>query len=944
MHKREVSLINKPNLIKMKKFLLILCALVCGTLAFAQTGTYTDNLHLTINGDDDGVVKSTVSIEYIDEANGIIAFTLHDFYVDVYIGEWLTIKLGDLTVYDIQLGDEVDGVAEFSCTDNSNVAYPDADPLYSMFISDVSVNMTGEVSETKLRARMDITVKILGALSYPITATFGYDYEYLVVNAQTGNYLGGGLDWGTHATELGKPQFFLFTDQLDGTYTLFGNQGGTSIGWDVDYAGLYIDAVNPLTWEIIETDGGVYIATDEGYLTGNGFQEAVTLEHSSSSSAVWKLVTKDEIIATMADASVDNPVDVTPLIPAPEPKRNDWGSSWVATGYNTSAVPDNYSLGQDYSTANCAESYHSKNGFDIRQAIPDLPTGYYTLSAQAFYRNEGGTVVPVMYIDNAQYELPVLTTNANSMEEAYQEFLRELHTITADFYVGEDDEEVTVGFASLTTDDDGMWTIFGELGLTYTGSQPRTLQLVEGIMNVDVEAEMKAAIEAYNTDPTSENFSAAQVAIAAAEESVAYYSEITDAIDSGDWEATYNGFDAAGQAAFDNGFLAAYEARTLTNESLDEGLATACKQQTTAGKDITLAMDVVDWTNATGNYQTGRERYATDNYTADEGNILYQHIDGLVAGATYEVSFYAAANSTSDRGFDNIYGDDIAQAFANELADAVTVVDQTACTIVSADNLHTFTVTVGDDAVLEYGLQNIGTGGNWYVCQAVSLIIVAVEGEEPEPESSAYVFVCTDWGSIDLGRVSDDNVTYDETNNTITVVASGTNNVALSNGREAPFTTADMTVTNKQCWYTVVGTNISTADGDSRLWWMNGANWGEWDPTVVVELDDGQVLVTWDLSTMTEIDVNLLGDENHLDGWTGFGVTSTTGTSVISDINFYTTEEIDVLTGGVATSIDTVETAGTELAKDGIYTLSGMRVSKAVKGVYIVDGKKVLVK
>ncbi len=169
----------------------------------------------------------------------------------------------------------------------------------------------------------------------------------------------------------------------------------------------------------------------------------------------------------------------------------------------------------------------------------------------------------------------------------------------------------------------------------------------------------------------------------------------------------------------------------------------------------------------------------------------------------------------------------------------------------------------------------------------------------PETDTrTPYGFVCTDWGSMDLSRLTDDKVTHDETNNTITVNVTGDNNVALGNGREAPYTTANYYVTNEQSWFIVVGTNLSTASGASKLWWMDGANSGEWDPTEVKTLSDGQVLVAWDLSTMAAIDVNLQNEKNTLSGWTGFGLTSTTGTSVISDINFYTEDEAHSMIDG----------------------------------------------
>ncbi len=257
---------------------------------------------------------------------------------------------------------------------------------------------------------------------------------------------------------------------------------------------------------------------------------------------------------------------------------------------------------------------------------------------------------------------------------------------------------------------------------------------------------------------------------------------------------------------------------------------------------------------------------------------------------------------------------------------------------------YTLTCEVGEDGVLDISLDiPEGVEYNWIAFKNLSVTYV---GEEVVDNS--YQFVCTDWSSIDLGRVTNDNISYDEDANTITVNAgTGTNNVALSNGLSAPYTTADYTVSSEQNWYVVVASNISTELTDSRLWWMNGVNDGEFTPDYIVELESGEILIAWDLSATT-IDTNLQDDENYLDGWTGFGLTSTTGTSVVSDINFYTWSEAVAkypeLEEAIATEISSVETAGTELVKDGIFDMAGRRVSKAIKGVYIVDGKKVLVK
>ncbi len=533
--------------------------------------------------------------------------------------------------------------------------------------------------------------------------------EYLIVNAE-GNYLGGGLTWGTQASIIGKPQFIGFELQEDGTYHLDSHQYNSA---DSHYLGanLYFDST-PVDWTIEEVDGGytIYGTVDDGtgYLTSNGFQTVPTVE---ADPYVWTLLTIEDVIAGMDEATADAPVDVTALIASPELKRNsntDYHPTWTVTGYDGTGTPSNYAFGGGSAVANCAESYHSTNGFNFSQEITLPLAGYYTLSAQGFYRDDSSEtlLLPVMYAGEESVEFPEITRDddylgvADNMANAYQEFLLGLHPIDAiTIEATEDGETVVIGFKG---EDTSLWQIMGELTLLYSGE----------------------------------------------------------------------------------------------------------------------------------------------------------------------------------------------------------------------------------------------------------------EAIEPEPEvTGTYVFVAEEWVASDNGRVTADNITYNS-DNTITVVASGANNVALGNNPSQSWgadnhdvTTAEYTITEDQCNFVVIGSNLSTEAGDSYWWWMNGINdWtrnsGQIAPDEVYVLDDDQIMFVWDLTY--DITTNMTADEDGLitlNGCTCFGLTSTTGTSVISDINFYTNDQVTAITGGTATLIESVETAGTELAKEGIYTMSGVRLNKITKsGIYIVDGKKVMVK
>ena len=128
-----------------------------------------------------------------------------------------------------------------------------------------------------------------------------------------------------------------------------------------------------------------------------------------------------------------------------------------------------------------------------------------------------------------------------------------------------------------------------------------------------------------------------------------------------------------------------------------------------------------DWTNSSGGFQGGKERYQGANF--DTGKILYQSFTAPATGI-YEIKFYAVASSTSGRGFSNVFGDNIAQAYltagSNKTVLSMTVMDQTGCTLAEASNLRTLSVEAEEGETIEYGIENIATGGNWYTAQKVS--------------------------------------------------------------------------------------------------------------------------------------------------------------------------------------------------------------------------------
>ena len=204
-------------------------------------------------------------------------------------------------------------------------------------------------------------------------------------------------------------------------------------------------------------------------------------------------------------------------------------------------------------------------------------------------------------------------------------------------------------------------------------------------------------------------------------------------------------------------------------------------------------------------------------------------------------------------------------------------------------------------------------------------------------QANAYHFKCTDWTTGDANRVQANKFTYDEENNTLTVNASGNNNVCLM----MKWQENDYDITNDQTFLVVRGTNLSTASGASYLWWLNGTNRGSQVPPVTTQTVsiDGvqQQVIAFNMATSGLYD-NFTGERpNVCMGQTIFGLTSTTGTSTIYDINFIadTNEYISQTTG-----INTIPSAKNRHQTNS-YDLGG-RQTNATKGVIIKNGKKVI--
>ena len=204
----------------------------------------------------------------------------------------------------------------------------------------------------------------------------------------------------------------------------------------------------------------------------------------------------------------------------------------------------------------------------------------------------------------------------------------------------------------------------------------------------------------------------------------------------------------------------------------------------------------------------------------------------------------------------------------------------------------------------------------------------------------SYHFVPSDWTTGDPNRIAASRITYDNERNVLKAKSTGNNNIALM----LKYQEVDYDIAKAQKYLVVRGTDLSTTDGHSYLWWLNGSNQGsQVKPTTVKTITvDGvsQTLVAWNMST-SGLYGNFTGDRpNICMGQTIFGLTSSNsdGSCEIHDINFVAnvTDYINTTTGLASVS--------GSLSSDSAYDLSGRRLQGKPRSgsIYVKRGSKYL--
>ena len=336
--------------------------------------------------------------------------------------------------------------------------------------------------ESLTAALNDLNAAVAGLTPKPVPVFA--DGTYYLYNAAVGQYMAAGSSWGTHAVTnaAGLDYTLAFTE--DGKYTIDSqvSNGGNSHFLN----GEWNDGA-AMGWIFAPVEGaeGVYtISNGESFLTAQGENGEVLLQGDATAAAAqWTLKTKEERVAELAAATKDAPVNATFLVADGNFNRNDLRkAAWTG---------DDFGVGGDNTNMNAEKWGGNSQNFDIKQTI-ELPNGIYKVTWNGYYRYnnttentndvaaaahaEGTEVInSFVYLNDTDYALTSIADEA--AVEAFGKMPFSQGDASAAFGQGlyEQTAEVTVEEGTLTIGIKKIehlgtdWTVWDNFRLAYLG-------------------------------------------------------------------------------------------------------------------------------------------------------------------------------------------------------------------------------------------------------------------------------------------------------------------------------------------------------------------------------------------------------------------------------------------------------------------------------------------
>ena len=316
---------------------------------------------------------------------------------------------------------------------------------------------------------------------------------YYLKNYKSGQFFGGENNWGTRGTVSDRGDGYKLIKLDGGGYALQNilvSASDKNLG-----SNIYVDNAGAAGgWTISNTGNGVYTIynTNPGYLAQGTEQlrkgfAAVALSDVADA-AKWYILTKEEAVAQMTGATVDNPVPATFLIKNPGFNRNYSTADWSG-GANSNGANENMNT-EKYMTS-----------FDVYQTLTGIPNGVYTLNAQAAvtYHDDrakkpyDGKGAPVIYANEETSDFVEMTVNDQlSSQGAISTAMNNGNYRVKTIIVEVTDGTLKVGAKSDRSD---IWAVWDNFELAYLGTEVKAADLKKEIATEAYKSLIAAARE-----------------------------------------------------------------------------------------------------------------------------------------------------------------------------------------------------------------------------------------------------------------------------------------------------------------------------------------------------------------------------------------------------------------------------------------------------------------
>ncbi len=310
--------------------------------------------------------------------------------------------------------------------------------------------------------------------------------SYYFKNVAKQKFLAAGASWGTHAVVNEKGLDFSVTF-VNGKYTL---DSQVSTGGNSHFLnGVWTDG-SEFGWTFAEVSEGVYTISNGTQFLTAGEDNIVTLaDDATAEAAQWTVIAAADRDAanraTLEAATAQNGVDATFFIKGANFNRNDLrNAAWTHNkngGNETFAGPDG-----NRETYGCE---YWNNTFEVSQTITDLPNGVYEFSIAGFGTN-GTTII---YANEVEAPFANTDSNGNNFNAALNAIAAGEFTGNTTGYVIVENGTLTIG-VKRSTNKSGDWTVIDNARLTFWGTD------VENLFKAEWEETLAAAQAALEAE------------------------------------------------------------------------------------------------------------------------------------------------------------------------------------------------------------------------------------------------------------------------------------------------------------------------------------------------------------------------------------------------------------------------------------------------------------